>query len=135
MAAVSPRHGPATHGPAVSSIAEADKLQAVQAAITALAQGKSWALALTVLDIGLNGEASISDISRRTGSPVSTISDAVKIASTGHYERNAGRVVKPRLPGVLAVRKGPTDNVSIVALAPAGLALLNALSGNWQPSD
>ena len=126
----------ATHKPLFEGD-RADRLAAQAAAIDALAEGKSWALARVLLDIGLHGEASVSDIARRLHLPIPTVSVAVRIGSSGRYRRSPdpakpGKVLRPPLPGVLTVRKGPTHNASVVALGPAGKALLNALQGHWE---
>ena len=129
----------ATHQPLFTGD-QADRLAATAAAIKALSEGKSWALAQILVDIGLHGPASISDLARRIGLPFPTVTCAVRVGSTGRYRRSPdparpGKVLRPALPGLLSVRKGEVCNTRIVALGPAGKNLLNALQGRWQDED
>ena len=126
----------ATHQPLFTGD-QADRLAAQAAAINALAKGGSWALAQVLMDVGLRGEASISDIARRLELPIPTVSVAVRIGSSGRYIKakdpsQAGTVHPPALPGLLNVRRAATHNAQIVSLGTAGVALLNALQGRWQ---
>ena len=127
---------PAAHGP-IAVGQEADRLRATAAALTALAAAGSWTLARVLVSVATDGEASISDLSVRLKTPVAGIAWAVRLASTGRFIRpkdpaEAGRVLPPKLPGGLHVRRGETCNSLIVSLAPAGLALVRALQGNWE---
>jgi len=129
------RKSPATHNPIVEGIA-ADRLQAQAAAISALAQAGGWSVIKIAVDIAVNGEASYHDLSCRLQMPLPTVHWAVRSASIGRYERNPdpakpGRVIKPKLPGLLHIRPTGSRNGKVVALAPAGIEFINALQGSW----
>jgi hypothetical protein len=120
-----------------STPANNDHLQALAQALEALAEGGSWALARIVVDLGLKGEGSVSEIAARTGLPIPTCSVAIRIGSRGRYLRSKnpaqpGKVVKPKLPGVFTLKRAALHNTLLVSLGPTGKTLLEALQGRFQ---
>ncbi|CAK6692382.1 hypothetical protein OGCDGJMD_01221 [Cyanobium usitatum str. Tous] len=135
MTAVSRNCRPVAHGPVIQG-AEAQHLQAVQAALNVLAETGSWYVPRLLLDLALRGEDTVIGLADRNSLSRAATSTAIRQCSVGRYRKSTdpakpGTVIPPALPGVIHLRKIHCRNTKMVALTPLGLQLVKGLLGTF----